>query len=232
MAERYFGRIPRGKENPPEMTTLPPKWEGELRYAAEADTNPQVEIRWHTVPFQHRDSYPLEVLETLLNGRTGRLYKALVDAPDPSKALATQAGGGQESRKYAGSFSVFAEAREGKPLDALEKGLLAEVERVRTELVPEHELTKVKNQLAASAYRRLTSSMGILIQLLSSDGLGDFAELNAWPAKVDKVTAEDVRRVARAYLGEGRAVATYTRKEKGPEKGQEKGQEKGKEVAK
>ncbi len=33
---------------------------------AEAETNPQVDINWHTVPFGHRDSYALEVLAQLL----------------------------------------------------------------------------------------------------------------------------------------------------------------------
>ena len=39
-AERYFGRIPRGKNPPPEMTSLPPKWEAEMRFngATHSDT--------------------------------------------------------------------------------------------------------------------------------------------------------------------------------------------------
>ena len=37
--------------------TLPPKWEAEKRMNAEAETNPQVDILWHTVPFGHKDSY-------------------------------------------------------------------------------------------------------------------------------------------------------------------------------
>src|SRR5664280_1699019 len=78
MAERYFGRIPRGKNPPPEMTILPPPWEAEMRMNGEADTNPQVSVNWHTVPFQNKDAYPLQVLAQLLNGRTCLLYKAMV----------------------------------------------------------------------------------------------------------------------------------------------------------
>jgi hypothetical protein len=45
---------------------------------AEAETNPQVDIQWHTVAFGHRDSYPLSILAELMSTRTGRLHKHLV----------------------------------------------------------------------------------------------------------------------------------------------------------
>ncbi|MBK6405339.1 MAG: insulinase family protein [Holophagales bacterium] len=107
LANEYFGRIPRGKVAPPEVVTLPTKWQYDLRFEGEADTNPTAEIRWHTVPFQHKDSYALSVLAELLNGRTGRLYKSMVL---PSDAVATQASASHNSfgapGKYAGSFTV------------------------------------------------------------------------------------------------------------------------------
>ena len=109
LAERYFGRIPRGKSLPPAVTTLPPRWEYDVCLEGEADTNPQIEIRWHTVPFEHRDSYPLQVLASVLNGRTGRLEKALVLPPDgPATSASASAGGHLGPDKYAGAFSISA----------------------------------------------------------------------------------------------------------------------------
>ncbi|HSB37023.1 MAG TPA: pitrilysin family protein, partial [Thermoanaerobaculia bacterium] len=70
LAERYLGRIPRGKNPPPEVITAPPKWTSEVRVSGEAETNPEIEVRWHTVPFQHPDGYALEILAGVLNGRT------------------------------------------------------------------------------------------------------------------------------------------------------------------
>lgn len=210
LAERYFGRIPRGKTAPPEMTTLPPKWEAEMRFTGEADANPQVAVQWHTVAFQHKDAYPLEVLAQLLNGRTGRLYKSLVLPPN---APATEAMAAQRSQKYAGYFGVFSEVKDGKSPEEVEKGLLAEVERLKTEAVGAEELQKVKNNFAAGAFRRLTSNMAMLFQLVFNDGLGDWREVNEGPKKIQAVTAEDVKRVAATYLTkENRAVAVYTRK--------------------
>ncbi len=214
LAERYFGRIARGKTAPPEMTTLPPKWEAEMRYQGEAETNPQIEARWHTVGFQHKDSYPLQVLAQLLNGRTGRLYKSMVL---PQDAVATQAGAGQQTQKYAGSFSISAEVKDGKTPADVEGKLLGEVEKLQKELVPAEELQKVKNNFAAAAFRRLSSNFPIAVQLLSSDGFGDWREMNDGPKRIQAVTAEDVRRVAQKYFTkENRAIAVYTRKAGAP----------------
>jgi predicted Zn-dependent peptidase len=212
-AERYFGRIPRGKTPPPEMTTLAPKWEAEMRFAGEADANPQVEARFHTVGFQHRDAYPLQVLAQILNGRTGRLYKALVAPEKPENAIATEMSAFQSTQKYGGAFAIGGECKEGHSPEEVEKGMYAEIERLKNEPVSDHELQKVKNNFAAGAYRRLSSNFAILRGLIGADGMGDWHELNDGPKKIQAVTAADVQRVAKSYLvRENRAVATYTRK--------------------
>jgi len=210
MAERYFGRIPRGKNPPPEMTILPPPWEAEMRFNGEADTNPQVGVNWHTVAFQNKDAYPLQVLAQLLNGRTGRLHKAMVAGDG---AVATKVTAGAFSRKYAGEFGVEAEVKDGKTPEDAEKAIYVELEKLKKDLVPAEELQKVKNNFAAQVFRSLQSNMGILYQLMGNEGRGDWKEFNEGSKKVQAVTSEDVRRVARAYLTkENRGVATYTRK--------------------
>ena len=214
LAERYFGRIPRGKNPPPEVITAPPKWDAEVRVTGEAETNPEVEIRWHTVPFEHKDSYALQILAGLLNGRTGRLDKALVL---PAGAVATKAsasaGGLMTPQKYAGEFTIDAEAKEGKSLAEVEKGALAEVEKLKSDLVPAEELQKVKNNVAAASFRRLSSNFFILMQLMVYEGYGDWREMNEGPKKAAAVTAEDVRRVARTYLAaDNRAELFVSRK--------------------
>jgi predicted Zn-dependent peptidase len=210
LAETYFGRIPRGKTAPPEMTTLPPKWEAEMRFTGEAETNPQVAVEWHTVAFQHKDSYPLQALAQVLNGRTGRLFKGLVL---PSNAVATNATAAQQSQKYAGSFAVEAECKEGKKPEEVEKAIYAELEKLQKELVPTQELQKVKNNFAANSFRRLSSSMAILFQLIFNEGLGDWREINEGPKRIQAVSSEDVRRVAQTYLTkENRGVEVFTRK--------------------
>ncbi len=208
-AERYFGRIPRGKNPVPDVVTLEVPQQAEKRLNAEAETNPQVDILWHTVPFGHADSYPLQVLAQILSTRTGRLYKGLV----LGSQVATEAFARQESRKWAGLFNAGGEAKEGRKPEEVEQAIYAEIEKLKKEDVPAEELQKVKNNFAAAEYRRLSSNFPILVQLIVNGGRGDWHEVNAAGAKVQAVTAADVKRVANKYFTkENRAVAIYTRK--------------------
>ena len=51
------------------------------------------------------------------------------------------------------------------------------------------------------------------MQLIINDGLGDWKEINEAGARIQAVTAADVKRVAAKYLTrENRTVAIYTRK--------------------
>jgi len=211
LAEKYFGRIPRGKADAPDVVTLEVKQIAEKRMNAEADANPQVDINWHTVPFGNRDSYPLQVLGQILSSRTGRLYKGLV----LGSKVATEVYARQESRKWAGLFNAGGEAKEGHTPEEVEQGIYAELEKLKREEVPAAELQKVKNNFAAGEYRRLSSNSPILMQLIHHDGNGDWREINEAGPKIQAVTAADVKRVVNEYFTpENRTVAIYTRKAK------------------
>ena len=209
MAEAYFGRIPRGKAEAPDVITSEVNQVAEKRMNAEAETNPQVDIVWHTVPFGHKDSYPLNILAQLLSTRTGRLYKGLV----LGSQVATEASAGPSHRKWAGIFNISGEAKEGHTPEDVEQAIYAELEKLKREEVPAQELQKVKNNFAAYEFRRLTSNMSILMQLINNDGHGDWREINEAGRKNQAVTAADVKRVANEYFTkENRTVGIYTRK--------------------
>jgi predicted Zn-dependent peptidase len=205
----YFARIPAGNQPPPEVTTQEIPSLGEKRYYAEAETNPQVDIYWKTVPFGHRDGYALDVLQQILSTRTGRLYKGLVLGPQ----VATESYAQQDSRKWAGTFNIGGEARDGKTPEEVEQAIYAELERIKTEPVPAEELQKVKNQFAAGEYRKLSANFPIFLQVLQNEGLGDWREVNDAGPRLQAVTATEVQRVAQKYfVRENRTVGIYTRK--------------------
>jgi predicted Zn-dependent peptidase len=209
LAEKYLGRIPRGKEEAPDVVTLEIKQPAEKRMNGEADTNPQVDIMWHTPAFGHKDTYPLAVLAQLLSTRTGRLYKGLV----VGSKVATEAYAQQHSMRWASIFNVGGEVTDGKTPADLEAGLLAEIEKIKTTAVPAEELQKVKNNFAAAEYRKLSHNHAIMQAILSFDGLGRWQEINERGPKLQAVTAADVKRVAETYLTkDNRSVAAIVRK--------------------
>lgn len=209
LAEKYFGRIPRGEKEPPEVITMEIPQLAEKRMYAEAETTPQVRIWYHGVAHDHVDEAPLDVMTSILSGKTGRLYKSLV----LEKQLATNVSAGIDARKYEGIISISATAKEGHHPEELEQAIYQELERLKEEPVSEYELQKVKNQEAATNFRRLQNNFFLMLQLAMYDVLSDWSYINTYPPKVQAVTAADVQRVARKYLTrENRNVLIYTRK--------------------
>ncbi len=209
LCEKYFGRIPRGKKRIPEVVTSEVAQKVEKRMNAEAEANPQVDILWHSPAAGHPDARALKVLAAVLSGRSGRLHKSLV----LDKELATTAFAQQMSRKYAGMFNVGGESKDTKTPGDVENGIYDEIRRLKSELVSDRELQKVKNNFAAMAVRRTSSNFHMLLQLIQYEGVDSWKAINTEIPNILEVEAEDIQRVARKYLiKENRTVATYTRK--------------------
>ena len=210
LAERYFGRLSPSARPAPQPRTREMPQLGEKRMTAYAETNPQVAIRYHSVPDGHVDEPALVVLGQILNGRTGRFYRSLVEEQE----VATSAAGGQNGFKFEGMFSLQGTAKDGHTPEEVEQALYAEMERLKDELVEPRELQKVKNQNAASNFRGLQSNFGLMMQLMVREAWRGWETINSDPALYDAVTVEDIQRVVNTYFTpENRAVAVYYREE-------------------
>ena len=210
LADQYFSRLKRNEREPGAVRTREVEQQAEQRLTGEAETRPQASIRFHTVPDAHVDEPALIVLSSLLNGRTGRLYKSLV----LDKQVAVQAGAGVDGRKYDGSFQISGVAAPGSTPEDVEKALLEELEKIANEPVGDRELQKVKNQQLAGDFRKLRSKFGLMMQLLVYEALGEWENINVFSDRIQAVTPEDIQRVAKKYFTEtNRTVALYYTKE-------------------
>ena len=210
LAERYFGRLSRGMRPPLAPRTREMPQLAEKRMVAYAETNPQVVIRYHSVPDGHVDEPALVVLGQLLSGRTGRLYKVLVEG----QQVATGASGGQSGFKFEGMFELRGTAKQGRTPEEVEAAIYAELEQLKDAPVGERELQKVKNQNAAGNFRDLRGNFRLMMQLLMRENNRGWETINTDPALYDAVTADDIMRVANRYFTpENRAVAIYYREE-------------------
>jgi predicted Zn-dependent peptidase len=206
LAQKYFGRLPRGPRPPEPVRTSEMPQLAEKRMVAWAETVPQVRVRYHTVAEGHKDDFVLDILGSLLSGRTGRLYKSLV----LQQAIANSAGAGQDARKYEGLFEISAVAKPGKTPEEVEQALYKEIERIQKELVDAKELQKVKNQYAANNFRGIQSNFGLMVQLLLRDNNRGWETINTDPGLHQAVSAEDIRRVANTYFKpENRTIGIY-----------------------
>lgn len=197
LARAYFGRLPRSASPPPAPVATPvPAQTAERRLTELCECTPQTRVLYRTVGFGHPDSYVLDVLAGVLNGRTGRLYRSLVLGQGVAFAAYAQ----HDAARRGGSFGVILESKgEATPaalVDVWEK----ELDRLRREPVPERELQKVKNQILTDSWRRLSDPQSLALRLLTWDARGDWRELERWPEATLAVTAGDLQRVVQTWL--------------------------------
>ena len=211
LAKEYFGRIPGGKTPPPQMITVEVDQVGEKRFTAEVDTNTRVILRYHTPPFNHTDNFPLQLFADSLEGRTGRLYKALVEEKglivgEPRVAL--------NELKYGGYFEVSAEVKEGVTPETVEAAILEELETLKTESLGDRELQRLKNNLLAMSVKQLQTNYYLVMQVLFYDSLDSWKYINESPQKYQDVTAEQIMEAAGRHITDNnRNVAYYLRSE-------------------
>jgi predicted Zn-dependent peptidase len=206
LAELYFGRLKRNPQTQLPVRTREVEQMAEKRMIAYAETNPEVEIRYHSVADGHVNEPALVVLGALLSGKTGRLYKSLV----LDQKIANSVSAGQNGLKWEGYFSLSGVAKPGSAPEVVEQALYREIEKLQKEEVAERELQKVKNQFAADNYRRLDSRFSLMLQILLADGNRGWQSFNDDPKKIAAVTVKDIQRVAKQYFSpEHRTVALY-----------------------
>jgi predicted Zn-dependent peptidase len=215
LAKRYLGRLKRGPKDPEPVRTREVQQFAEARMNAFAETNPEAVIRYHGVADGHRDEPALLILAGLLNGRTGRLYKSLV----LEQGLANSASAVQNGNKYEGYFELSGVAKPGKMPEEVEAAIYKELDKLKKEPVADRELQKVKNQNAATDFRRLQNNFALMFQLLVRDSGRGWKHIDTDPKLIQAVTASDIMRIANSYFSpENRTVGIYyTKKIQGAE---------------
>jgi predicted Zn-dependent peptidase len=199
MAEKYFGRIPRRPDPEPVETVEPPQL-GERRVIVEDPSQPFVLIGYHKPDINHADNAVFDAITDVVGmGRTSRLYKSLVK----EKKIAAYASGfqGMPGNKYPGLFLFYAVPAQGKTNEECEEAIYEQIERLKDEPVTEEELEKAKTRARAGLIRQLDSNQGLASQLTFYETLtGDWRNLFTQLEKIDRVTADDIQRVAKEYF--------------------------------
>ncbi len=197
-AEQTYGRIPAGPEPPP-VTAKEPRQYGERRLVVQREAQlPYLVMAYHVPNWENPDAFALELLAHLLSqGRSSRLYHKLVY----QKRLALDAGADYGLDTADDSiFLFYGQPLPGKTVAQIERALDAEIKKLQTDLVEPKELEKAKNQVTANFYMSMDSLFyrGMVLGKLATVARWDLAK--EFIPRIQEVTAEDVRRVAREYL--------------------------------
>ncbi len=195
---QHFGPIPRGPDPRPVEATEPPQNDERRVTVKKPAQLALVFIGYHVPNFRSADAPALELLSVLLSeGRASRLYRQLVY----ERQIALNASG--DYSYFSADPNLFwfsATARPGKRVEEVEKALMQEVERLKTELVSEEELARAKNQVEASFVFRQDSVYRRASLLARFELIGGWRLLDRFIPMIRAVTAQELQQVARRYF--------------------------------
>lgn len=204
LAEETYGKIPANKQ----VTWLPRPQEPPHRAARRVELKDQRAGKASLHRMYLAPSYlsakegEAEALDLLLkitaSGPTSRLYKKLV----MEDKLASSAGGWYSgAARDSGKISMYAVAADGVSLDKVEAGLDAVIAEVRTNGVTEAELERARKSYLAEYIYESDNQTSLARRYGWSLTVGrTLKDIEEWPARISKVSADDVKRVAEKYL--------------------------------
>lgn len=209
LAEETYGRVPRRVELGPRLRPTEPPQRAPRRVTM---SDPRVQqpswSRAYLTPSygSNRDGVPeaLDVLAEILGGATGRIYRVLVE----EKRLAASAGAGYGGQGLDYSrFSLFATPRPNVSFADVERAMDAVIADVLDKGVTADEVDRAVQSMLASAISA-QDSMGSLARLFGAGLMegSDFERIRTWPARMARVTPDDVHAAARAWLDLRRSV--------------------------
>ena len=209
MATEYFGRLPK-RPLPPPVTTVEPPQEGPKRVEIESPAQPIEVLVYHRPNQYDKDDPVFDVISSVLSeGRTSIMYRDLVR--DKRLALAAGADPQLPGGKYPGLFLFYLIPGQGHTAAENEKELDTILDNFEKTRVDDATLARVKTRTRAGLIRRLDNNAG-LAQLLAEyyANYGDWRKLFTSIDDIDKVTADDVQRVAKQYFTNQNRTIGYT----------------------
>jgi zinc protease len=204
LAEQTYGKIPSNKQ----VTWLPRVQEPPHRAARRVELQDaragKVSVhRLYLAPsYRTGEAGEAEALDLLLkitaSGPTSRLYKKMV----MDSKLASSAGGWYSgAARDSGKISLYAVASDGIDIGKVEAGIDAVLAEMKTGGVTEAELDRAKKAYLAEYVYESDNQTSLARRYGWSLTVGrTLKDIEDWPARISKVTLDDVKKVAAKYL--------------------------------
>ncbi len=205
LAQTYFGRFP-ARPDPAPLTLQEPPQAETREVVLDLPSEPWYLEGYHRPGVQNPDDPVYDIITSLMsNGRTSRLYKALVET---GMALTAQGFNGFPGDKYPNLIMFYALTAPDHTLDDIAQVLQTEIERLKTEPVARQDLERVKTQAQVALLKTLDSNAGLARLLAEFDvKTGSWRNLFQQLEILNQITPADIQRVAQqTFQSQNRTV--------------------------
>jgi|UniRef100_UPI00404A73AD zinc protease len=194
LSEKWFGTIPAGQKLP----RLLPKEDDqtdERKETIQANVPLDALYKVFHMPARiEQGYYAADLISDILSrGNSSRLFRNLLK----DRKLFSDINAYLTGSLDAGLFVVEGKPLPGVSMDVAEAAIWEELDRISTELVPDAELTKVKNKMESTMVFSEMSLLDKAMNLAYFELLGDANELNLETQKYLDVNSEEIRSQAK-----------------------------------
>lgn len=206
LAEKWFLPIPKGPENkrnlPPEPQQTEPR-----SLTVERDVPVDAIYKaFHMCSRYDKEYYAADLISDILSrGNSSRLHNALIKEKQLFSDISAYVLGDFDK----GLFLVSGKLVKGVSMDEADKAIAEELQKMKTTLVTDDEITKVKNKTEASHEFGEVDVLNKATNLAIAELLGDAGMINQEVQKYLAVTAEEIREQAQLIFREGNCSTLY-----------------------
>lgn len=207
LADKWFGTIPCRNVQPRNLPQEPVQTE-ERRLVVERNVPiDALYMVFHMCDRCHPDYYAYDMLSDILSsGRSSRFVRRLVMEKQVFTAVDAYISGSVE----AGLFHITGKPAPGITLEEAEKAIWDEFEELKTLLIDEQELEKVKNKYESDQIFNNINYLNVATNLAYFELIGKAEDINDEVNKYRAVTAEQMKKVAqRTFVRENSSTLYY-----------------------
>lgn len=192
-----FGPIKRPARALPNFYTIEPAQDGERKVVVRrAGDMKLAALAYHIPSAAHPDTAALSVLTRVLGDTpSGRLHKALVEGKQ-----AAGVGALNFEQRDPGALLLFAQLPLPADVEAVSTALIGQIEGLAGQPISAEEVSRAKAGLLKDVELALNDPNRVGLALSEPIAAGDWRLLFLNRDRIEQVNAEDVNRVAQAYL--------------------------------
>lgn len=208
LAEKWFGDIPGGKKHVRKIKQEPEQKEPRMMEVAESVPLNALYKCWHIGSRLDKRYYVDEVITEILGGgASSRLFQSLVKEQQLFSSIDCSHTGSIDP----GLLCIDGKLVRGVKLEEAENAVIAELEKMKTELISEAELQKIKNKTESMLAFEDISLMNRANSLANYELLGDANLMNTELESYQAVTKEEIREECRKVFVESNCSTLYYR---------------------
>lgn len=197
LSDKWFAPIPKQVVKPRNLPLEPVQSE-ERRLTVERPV-PATSIykAYHMCSKTDKEYHATDLLSDILsNGRSARLYNSLVKDQKLFSEISAYVSGDMDK----GLFIISGKLSKDVSPDKAEAAIEAELDKVKSEMISEEELIKVKNKIESTLVFTEMSILNKAMNLAFAELMGDANNINLEAQKYNAVTAKQMHELANSIF--------------------------------